>query len=492
MLTDRSELARRMRDFLDMIRSKPACELECQTLEVKGWGGNTVELSQNFCEAATCLANAEGGLVVLGVSNKKTAPDCFATCRFPQVNPDWVEERIGTLTTPPVVCRTFWVRELVPELVHDPEGAVIVVAVPKTSSVELHKFRGVCYKRKDNQCPIEYSTSADDYSDLVIPDAGPENVDQGTLEQVLCESRHATRYGIGGLDFLRNLGLIRSEPRLDSDRERLTIAGLLLLGNPRAIARYMPHAQVAFSYLGRSGVSESGRTETLNIYRALERFVKHLAEQVPLDSETLQEVIANALIHRDYRLKAITEITVSEDDIAFQNPGSLLAGLTPQNLIRAHPIYRNFRLAEAARQAGLCRKFGDGVDRIYYNSLSAGHDFPLITVDADSFCIRFSRRKSTAFSAFVRARAQALDNLDRIIVIRLLHATKTAEPHEIAAAMQRPMPECERTLAEMAKANMIQLAGESYRLATGVESDIQSFEPESRQLGLWQRGGPER
>jgi len=485
MLTRREGLIQPVKDFLERVHSAPPCTLEGQTLEVKGWCSNPKELSREIAGAAACLANADGEIIVVGVLDKKAAPSCFKSCPYEDVNPDWIEERVSVLTRPPVTCRAYWIRELMPELAPATEGSLIVVGVPRTTSLEMHKFGGVCYKRKDDECPVEYSTSADDYSDILIPSLTAEEVDPGSLAEILGKFPASVRHGMTGLDFLRNAGLVRRDPQCEQDKDVLTVAGLLLLGKPATIARTLPHAQAAFSFLDHSGLSKGGRTETLNIFQAIPRFVKELQGVWPLHAETLHEVLVNALIHRDYRAKAIMEITVSDEQISFQNPGSLLGGLTPQNLIRAHPIYRNFRLAEAARQVGLCRKYGDGIDRIYYNCLSSGLDFPLISTDADSFRISLSPNPHSAFAKFVSFRSQALDNLDRIIVIKTLYVRARATLQELSLALQRTPDEAQRVLNDMKKLNMIDGDDSAFVLTACVRQDIKSFEPEARQTSLW-------
>jgi ATP-dependent DNA helicase RecG len=490
MPTTREELARRAIEFLEKVHSAPACTLEGQTLEVKGWCSNPKELSREVAGAAACLANADGGIIIAGVSDKKTAPACFASCPFSDVNPDWVEERVSALTRPPVTCRAYWLRDLVPEVTQAAEASIIVVGVPRTTSLELHKFGGVCYKRKDDECPVEYSTSADDYSNATLRDVAFEDTDRETLSEILEGFPGSVRHGITQPDFLRNTGLLRRDPEQDEDREFLTVAGLLLLGKASTIARTVPHAQTAISFLAPSGLSKEVKTETQNIFQAIRRFVNQLGQVSSLDEETLREVLVNALIHRDYRVRAITEITVSGDEISFQNPGSLLAGLTPENLIRAHPIYRNFRLAEAARQVGLCRKYGDGIDRIYYNCLSRGLDFPLVLSDADSFKISFSTKPHSAFAEFLRSRSQELDNLDRIIAIKVLFARGKATLQQLSQSLQRPPDEAERILNEMRKANMLDRDDSTFALRSAVREDIESFETEAQQFRLWPQRQP--
>ena len=488
MQTKRDTLAPELGKFLDKLNYQPAKHLEGQTLEVKGWCKSQKELADKVAEAAVCLTNADGGMLVIGISDSEPAPYCFMPCAYGLPSPDWLEERVKNLTTPPVECRAFWARDLLPVLTEERERSLLVIGISKTSSVTLHRFRGVCYKRKHDACPIEYSTSADDYSSMVLPDTGPNDIDPLSLQRVLSTHPDLSRHGIGDLEFLRKTGILKQQSHEEDDKDNLTIAGLLLLGKPATIDKKIPHAQVAISRLRHSGLAKNVTTEMMNIIQAVLHYSQELENEVPLDQETIHEVLVNALIHRDYRIRGITEITISTDEIVFQNPGSLLAGLTPNNLIRAHPIYRNSQLAEAARQLNLCRKFGEGLDRVYYNCLSEGFDFPLIKTDSDSFKIVFSAKEETGFAKFIKSRSATLANLDRIIVIKTLHAKQHANLDELSFALQRSPGETERILKDMRKSNIIESDNSAWALTSVVESDLRSFEADSNQLGFWPEG----
>lgn len=133
----------------------------------------------------------------------------------------------------------------------------------------------------------------------------------------------------------------------------------------------------------------------------------------------------------------------------------------------------------------MCRKYGDGIDRVYYNCLSGGLDFPLIFTDADSFRISLCPKPHTAFAEFVRSRSQALDNLDRIIVIRTLYARVQATLQDLSIVLQRTRDETGRILDDMRKLNMIDGDDSVFVLAACVRQDIRSFEPEGLQTSLW-------
>lgn len=57
--------------ILENLTSCPAGNLESQTLEFKGWCRDEKELSREVSDTAVCLANAEGGLIIVGVDDKR-------------------------------------------------------------------------------------------------------------------------------------------------------------------------------------------------------------------------------------------------------------------------------------------------------------------------------------------------------------------------------------------------------------------------------------
>lgn len=485
MFASKDEMARRLRHFLDGVESLPPIKLENQNLEVKSWCGTERELANEIAEATVCLSNAEGGSIIVGVLDKKTAPECFKPCNHKNVSADWIGERVEVLTRPAVQCRVYLASDLINTLYGAPEASIYIIDVPKTRSIELHKFDGVCYKRKQDRCPIEYSTSADDFSEMTVGEFSVEAIDMEAVEEVMRSLPETSRYSLDRMDFLRNAGLVRQEFGVGDNADYLTIAGLLLFGKPAALKSKLPQAQVAISYAGNDGLSSIATTETHNIIKGVKRCQDELRSKLPIDDTTVQEVLANAFIHRDYRGKAIIRISISEDEVSFENPGSLLGGITPSNIIRAQPIYRNFRLAEGARQAGLCRKYGDGMDRIFYNCLSKGLDFPYVSSDGDSFRISFAINPNTCFAEFLRSRSEALEHLDYIMILKALHVRQSLTLLDAAGVLQRTELEALKTLDRMVKLNMILLTRDLYTFTPAVKSDLRTFEPESRQLGLW-------
>ncbi len=88
----------RVEDILNSLMATPATDMESQTLEFKTWGKDEKDLSRHLAEATVCLANADGGLVIVGVHDKKVGRAAFEPCRFGTIRADWVRSRIGRLT----------------------------------------------------------------------------------------------------------------------------------------------------------------------------------------------------------------------------------------------------------------------------------------------------------------------------------------------------------------------------------------------------------
>ena len=79
----------------------------------------------------------------------------------------------------------------------------------------------------------------------------------------------------------------------------------------------------------------------------------------------LREAIINALAHRDYNLAGATvDITIWDDRIEIQSPGSLPAHITVENMRHEH-FSRNPRIMRVLKTMRLVEEYGEGIDRMY-------------------------------------------------------------------------------------------------------------------------------
>lgn len=96
--------------------------------------------------------------------------------------------------------------------------------------------------------------------------------------------------------------------------------------------------------------------------------------QVPtryeIPPEVVREAVVNAVAHRDYAARGVTQVSVFSDRVEVWNPGAILAPLTIEKLREPHrSVARNARVCEALYLAGYIEKFGTGTLMMIRESL---------------------------------------------------------------------------------------------------------------------------
>lgn len=96
---------------------------------------------------------------------------------------------------------------------------------------------------------------------------------------------------------------------------------------------------------------------------------KATRKQVPVYPEiALRELIANAVIHRDYsRTDSYVQVEIFDGRIEITNPGPLLPDMTVDRLIDQQPRARNEILAALMRELGFCEERGSGIDKAAFS-----------------------------------------------------------------------------------------------------------------------------
>lgn len=118
-------------------------------------------------------------------------------------------------------------------------------------------------------------------------------------------------------------------------------------------------------------------------------------EDVPAyDLVSLREAVTNSVVHRDYsQLHQPVKIALFSDRLEIENPGSLMPGLTPLNLIHKRE-WRNPTIASMMGKFGLGEMDGQGIDRIYSGTKRIKVPAPKITDEQRSFKMTLSAPKA--------------------------------------------------------------------------------------------------
>ncbi len=161
---------------------------------------------------------------------------------------------------------------------------------------------------------------------------------------------------------------------------RLNLAGLILFGNkpqiykPEFIAKAVSFAgiKITDSYLDSEDfggtLSQSFQGALAFIMRNLRKIQKqkgvNTIGEPEIPQTVFEELLVNALIHRDYFITAPIRLFVFEDRIEIINPGYLPNHLTIEKIVTGNSIQRNPILASYAAKGLLpYRGLGTGVRR---------------------------------------------------------------------------------------------------------------------------------
>ena len=197
------------------------------------------------------------------------------------------------------------------------------------------------------------------YETILLRNAGADELDQ---ELVAKYFRNLDVNGRPNEILLEAMGIIGR--RSDFEGYRATIGGLLLFGRNPSV--YLPHVYVKLVN------GESNRYFFGNVIKMLDDAAACIKEEVKDEGfphGAVGEVIANALVHRDY-LDSSRGIVVNlnEKNIEVSNPGSLIAGNTLYKFTReSNPERRNPWLYQRLVTADPEKRFlnsGSGLSRI--------------------------------------------------------------------------------------------------------------------------------
>ena len=190
------------------------------------------------------------------------------------------------------------------------------------------------------------------------------------------------------------------DAELIDDREHVTYAALIVLGEPHAVARHLAQAETIFKYRSRSATIPYEQRvefkqgfllyfdklwENINLRNAVFQYTDGLLRfEIPTINEAVaREAILNAVTHRDYRLSGSIFIRQLPKRLEIVSPGGLPPGITVENLLwRQAP--RNRRLAEVFAKCGLVERAGQGANRMFEQSIRESKPLPDFS-DSDDY-----------------------------------------------------------------------------------------------------------
>lgn len=360
---------------------------------------SNVHNQDSLAEEIVAMANSGGGVILIGVADKTGQVTPLSQADITRLN-NLISNAAAESVTPPLSVRTENVKH------HD--GLILVVEIPNGLNKPYMDKKGVISIKvgadKRRAASREEIQRLFQQANLAHGDATPvsglgvSDVDLPYFEAFFKEQRGESleAYGVPFPKLLTNMNLMKEGS--------LNVAGALLFAKtpqfqlPAFIVKAIAFPGTAIEDEGYADSRDiSGKIadvfqQTLGFIVSNNRSVQGNRSFNSIGSAEIprivwEELLANALIHRDYYISAPVRVFVFADRVEIISPGHLPNNLTIENVKEGNSNIRNPILASFATKLLPYRGIGSGLLR----ALRAYPDIELI-----------DDRKGSLFKVIVR------------------------------------------------------------------------------------------
>jgi len=178
-----------------------------------------------------------------------------------------------------------------------------------------------------------------------------------------------------------------------------TVTGLLLFGfKPQS---FFSEAFIICSHFkgvsGREAIATVDCTGTLfeqfetameflesRLHRAFTIKRNKREEELEIPRVALREILLNAIVHRNYHIKAPIKIALYDNRLEVFSPGDFPGPLNSQNLLMGLTYIRNIAICKVFREAGYIEKLGSGFLTVFQSYEERLLEMPQV-VEGDNF-----------------------------------------------------------------------------------------------------------
>ena len=351
----------------------------------------------------SAFANAEGGTIVIGISDK--------TRKVEGINSIGIEKTNDFVAAPKDCCKPMplYKEEFVDVInASGKSDRILLLHIEASPDQVIRTANDSVYLRiadrtkelkGDDLRNLEYSKSIRHYEDECNNDATMDDLDVELLEQY----RRILQAGdISYEQLLKARGFVKEQAGV----KRLTNAAVLLFA--RNIEQFYPNCRVRFvRYDGTYAKTGTNiniiRDKSLDfpilkiIEKAKEFISTQLREFTSLDRKTgtfqivpeypefaWLEGVVNAVTHREYALSGrYILVSMYDDRLEIESPGKLPNIVTIDN-IKETRYFRNPRISRVLTEFGWVRELNEGVKRIYADMESLFLDDPVYSESEQS------------------------------------------------------------------------------------------------------------
>nr|WP_293304521.1 ATP-binding protein [Allomuricauda sp.] len=381
----------------------------------------------------TAFANEGGGYLVFGI--KESHPhEVVGTVQN--------LGKIGELESN--IYRDTGIRVNISELYDEKENRVLVIQIPSRPIGKVYKFEDVPLMRVGE----ELKPMSDAQYLKIIQEQEPD------FSQKICEG-----VSIDDLDIDAIKNLQRAYSKKQNNKHFLTLspeqalndldllidgkvtnAAVILVGKKSIINENFPQSVIKLEYRkNESQITFDNRYEfdgpyfaqvdklwkTINLRNGSFPIQEGLyVFDIPyFNQEVIREAINNAVAHRNYRLNSEIIIKQSQSALEIVSPGGFPLGVSLENLISVSSTPRNRLLTDVLQKTGIVERSGQGVDKIFYQTLKEGKSAPDYS-KSDDFQVALilsATIEDKAFALFIESIQADLPDNEKLSVQEVIH-----------------------------------------------------------------------
>jgi ATP-dependent DNA helicase RecG len=383
----------------------------------------------------TALCNEGGGYLVIGMEDA-----------YPHkvVGTKQNEGKLGELESN--IYRDTQIRPFIYELYEDEanqKGRVLVIEIPPRPVGKLFRFEDVPLMRvgeelkpmSDEMIFSILQEQEPDFSAGICEGVTIEDLDEEAIR--IMKQKYATKQKNPSFMALSKEQVL-SDLNLTKEG-KITNAALILVGKQEVLKERLPQASIILEY--RKSESLVPYTNRQVYEQPFYKMIDLLWHDIDLrndkidvnensyifnipyfNEDVIREAINNAITHRDYRRSSETVIKQYPQKMIIMNIGGFPLGVTIENILRVQSTPRNRLLADVLAKTGIVERSGQGVDKIYKNTLSEGKDEPDYS-HSDPFRVELHLSaviKDKAFAIFLESEQRDLPEEERLSVFEVM------------------------------------------------------------------------
>jgi ATP-dependent DNA helicase RecG len=485
-----------IQSIADLELLRESVDLECKLAVGRDGMG---ALPEDFWPTYSSFANTEGGIVLLGVSEKSGRFVIEGIVNIPKVR----KELFDGLNNRQKVSVNLLSDAQVWELTLEGK-TLLVVQVPRATRKQrpvyltTNPFANHTYRRlNDGDRPLPdddvkrmlAEQVEDSRDDRILHGYDLDDLDIGTFRayrQVFVNRDPGHPWNSADdREFLRQIGGWRKDR--ETGRSGLTLAGLLMFGQMAAIQEEMPYYMLDYQeraeaktekrWIDRITLDGKWSGNLYDFYRRV--YLKLTADlKVPFRlekgerkdetpvHEALREALANVIVHADYSDRASVFVVKRPDMFGFRNPG-LMRIPVEVALHGGEPDCRNRILHKMFRLVGVGEQAGTGIPKILHGWQSQHWNPPMLydtptpynqTLLELRMVDLFPEAVMAGLKGKFGARFEGLNHVERV-ALALAASEGTVNHARLRAVTTEHPVDLSKTLQHLTQAGMLESTG---------------------------------